>query len=111
MKTRCLRVDGEVYSAIMQRKVALERERGRPVSITQALRDLLQEVNAMPVAKEPAPEEMVLKEEACPHCGERRVDQLILREVDSVECLSCGNRYSLSVEKEQGPTREGGGQA
>ena len=56
-------------------------------------------------------EEMVPKEAACPRCGERRVDQLILHEDDSVDCLSCGNRYSLPKDLKWEPEPEAESQA
>lgn len=55
-------------------------------------------------------EELVPKEAACPRCGERRVDELILHEDDSVDCSSCGNHYSLSLEKKPEQKPEDGGQ-
>ena len=50
--------------------------------------------------KDDLEEELVPGEAACPRCRERRVDQLILHEDDSVDCLSCGNRYSLPEDGE-----------
>ena len=32
--------------------------------------------------------------DACPHCGERRVDWLLIDE-DHVDCMSCGKGYWL----------------
>ena len=56
-------------------------------------------------------EGMVPKEAVCPRCGERRVDELILHEDDTVDCLSCDNHYPLPVMEKPRPGREEGGQA
>lgn len=33
----------------------------------------------------------------CPHCGENRVDYLVIVEDDAVRCLTCYNTYHLST--------------
>jgi Arc/MetJ family transcription regulator len=42
-RTTTIRVDPEVYALLVERKQQLERERGHPVSISDAVRDLLRE--------------------------------------------------------------------
>jgi hypothetical protein len=37
---------------------------------------------------------------ACPGCGERRVDELVINDDGSVLCLTCGRRYQLPGEGE-----------
>jgi rubredoxin len=38
-------------------------------------------------------EALVRQDFACPNCGERRVDYLLCRDDDLVECHSCGTAY------------------
>jgi transcription elongation factor Elf1 len=56
-------------------------------------------------------EETVPKEAACPRCGERRVDELILHEDDTVDCLSCDNHYALPATEKPEAGRGEAGQA
>jgi hypothetical protein len=39
---------------------------------------------------------------ACPGCGERRTDELVINDDGSVLCLTCGRRYQLPGE--EGPS-------
>ena len=41
-------------------------------------------------------DDLVAADQACPGCGERRVDELSLNEDGSVICATCGNRYSIA---------------
>jgi DNA-directed RNA polymerase subunit RPC12/RpoP len=40
-------------------------------------------------------EDLVAPEQACPSCGERRVDELSINEDGSVVCATCGRRYQV----------------
>ena len=53
--------------------------------------DFVIEANAEP---EPQEDELVQPKWACPQCGERRMDYLILDD-DTVRCQSCGTAYEL----------------
>lgn len=37
--------------------------------------------------------DLVPPEDACPQCGERRVDQLVWIDDDTVRCAGCGKCY------------------
>ena len=41
-------------------------------------------------------DDLVATHQACPSCGERRTDELVLNDDDSVLCATCGRRYSLA---------------
>ena len=40
---------------------------------------------------------------ACPRCKERRVEELVIHEDETVHCLTCGCDYSLPEAKEDPP--------
>jgi len=47
------------------------------------------------IREERAGDDLVPREAGCPSCGERRVDELVLNEDDSVLFATCGRRYQL----------------
>jgi hypothetical protein len=51
-KYTTIRVDPEVYAILVERKQQLERERGHPVSISEAVKDLFREAEAKPAVEE-----------------------------------------------------------
>jgi uncharacterized Zn finger protein len=40
---------------------------------------------------------------ACPRCHERRVDELVVHDDETVHCMTCGNDYALPEGKEEHP--------
>ena len=46
--------------------------------------------------------DQVRRRDACPRCGERRQDWLIVQEDESVRCGTCGLVYRLPGDKEEG---------
>jgi hypothetical protein len=40
-------------------------------------------------------DDLVRDDAACPSCGERRTDELVINEDESVLCTTCGRRYDL----------------
>jgi len=47
-------------------------------------------------------EDLVRPGHGCPSCGERRMDELIVQEDESVECSTCGRRYETTERAEEG---------
>lgn len=75
--------------------------------ILQALRDCQagSSVGAR-LAARPAPTDapegpLVAPEWACPRCGERRMDELLVGDDEAVTCASCGCRYYLPPAEEE----------
>jgi hypothetical protein len=48
----------------------------------------------MPDMHEEEGEGLVALDFACPRCGERRIDYLVCREDDLVDCQTCGATYN-----------------
>jgi DNA-directed RNA polymerase subunit RPC12/RpoP len=44
-------------------------------------------------------DDLVAPDQACPSCGERRVDELSLNDDGSVVCATCGRRYAVAGEE------------
>jgi len=39
-------------------------------------------------------EEVVAEADACPGCGERRIDRLVWQDDETVKCTTCGKQYT-----------------
>ena len=47
----------------------------------------------------PDSEDLVSADLACPHCGERQTDRLIVGQGDGIRCVTCGRTYRLGTQR------------
>ena len=47
-------------------------------------------------------DDLVAEALGCPSCCERRVDELVIHDDETVHCLTCGQDYALT----EGPSKE-----
>jgi len=65
--------------------------------------EVLAAVRELVLSARPSSEtdELVVEWAACPSCGERRMDELLFKEDESVVCATCGTRYQLPGKEDE----------